>query len=254
VQIFISKTPGGGDDFSHVTSKAAWVQKYPELQKTFSNCNPPGPNKDRAFCMGTFTVPSDLAPGVYTFIWWWEFNAGEFYNSCADVEVTATSGPAPPLPITSPLPAGSTTTITTTLRPCTGNGVTVQSTCPSQGNDCSSDHNCCGTGKQCYHKNAYYSGCLSQCTPGMINPADPPAFQTPWDCQIMSNAQTAACNPGIGTGTGGTGTGDSATTTRSNPGNGVVSPPALGVVGKSVPSCGIGFIFVCALVALTLRS
>merc|ERR1712013_14598 len=53
-QVFISKGPGLGDDFSHITSKADWVQSYPELQKTFSNCfvngNRVGGGVDKAVC------------------------------------------------------------------------------------------------------------------------------------------------------------------------------------------------------------
>merc|ERR1712012_62757 len=88
VQLFISRGPGLGDDFSHITSKAQWVQQYPKLQQTFSNCylngEKVGSNVDKAKCYGTFEMPSDLKDGIYTFMWWWEFNAGEFYNSCAD--------------------------------------------------------------------------------------------------------------------------------------------------------------------------
>lgn len=32
---------------------------------------------DRAICYGTFVVPPDLEEGIYTFMWWWEFNGGE---------------------------------------------------------------------------------------------------------------------------------------------------------------------------------
>merc|ERR1712004_717354 len=92
VQLFISKGPGLGDDFSHITSKADWVQRYPKLQQTFSNCfvdgNRVGSGVDKAVCSGTFTVPNHLPLGIYTFMWWWEFNGGEFYNSCADVLIT----------------------------------------------------------------------------------------------------------------------------------------------------------------------
>jgi len=49
----------------------------------------PGPNIDAADCRGSFKVPTDLAPGIYTFMWWWEFNPGQFYNSCADINVVA---------------------------------------------------------------------------------------------------------------------------------------------------------------------
>jgi hypothetical protein len=104
VQLFISKTAGGGDDFSHITSKAAWLAKYPKLTYTFSECNPPGPNNDRAECKGKYTVPTDLTPGIYTFMWWWEFNGGEFYNTCYDVEVLAASGNPSPNPTPAPNP------------------------------------------------------------------------------------------------------------------------------------------------------
>ena len=84
-----SKTPDGGDDFSHVTTKEAWLAKYPGLSIPYSTCNPPGANIDAADCRGSFVVPTDLTPGVYTFMWWWEFNPGQFYNSCADIRVLA---------------------------------------------------------------------------------------------------------------------------------------------------------------------
>lgn len=103
VQLFIGDGPGLGDVFTKITTKEAWLAKYPKLTHTFSNCNPPGPNIDRAECKGTFEVPTDLTPGIYTFMWWWEFNGGEFYNTCYDVEIVAqTSNPNPtanPTPI-----------------------------------------------------------------------------------------------------------------------------------------------------------
>ena len=86
---FLSRTADGGDDFSHITSKEGWLQKYPGLSIPYSTCNPPGANIDRADCRGSYTVPTDLTPGVYTFMWWWEFNPGQFYRSCADMRVLA---------------------------------------------------------------------------------------------------------------------------------------------------------------------
>lgn len=91
VQLLISRGPGLGDDFSHISSVADWVTKYPKLEQTFSNCSPNQPNLDKISCIGEFELPGDLQPGVYTFMWWWEFNAGEFYNQCADVEITGLS-------------------------------------------------------------------------------------------------------------------------------------------------------------------
>jgi len=93
VQLFISKAPDGGDDFSHITDKAAYLQQCAaaggQCEQSFSSgpdCQQPG--VDKAECMATFRLPSDLSPGVYTLMWWWEFNAGEYYNSCADALVT----------------------------------------------------------------------------------------------------------------------------------------------------------------------
>ena len=121
VQLFFGRAAGAGDDFSHITSKAAWLQQYPGLEESFSQCNPNTPGVDGAECLGTFTVPSDLQEGIYSVIWWWEFNAGtrkslesithvkstrifqhqhsntgEFYSSCYDVQVTSGGGSAPP--------------------------------------------------------------------------------------------------------------------------------------------------------------
>mmetsp|Transcript_100293 Transcript_100293/g.189175 ORF Transcript_100293/g.189175 Transcript_100293/m.189175 type:complete len:356 (+) Transcript_100293:72-1139(+) len=185
VQLFISKTPNGGDDFSHITSQAAWVSKYPELQKTFSNCNPNRRGVDRAFCKGEFTLPTDLKPGVYTFMWWWEFNAGEYYNSCADAEIIVKPPPTPP-PTPKPRPP--------TLPPCTqakgASSVKKVSTCPGDGNDCSVHHDCCGEGKKCYYKSNYTAGCLASCPgKGYINPDDPDHLRTPWECTDFSPAE-----------------------------------------------------------------
>jgi len=89
VQLFIGRGPGLGDDFSHISSKDAWIAQYPNLEQTFSNCEPNQAGVDTAPCTGTFTLPSDLEEGVYSFIWWWEFNAGEFYSSCYDARITS---------------------------------------------------------------------------------------------------------------------------------------------------------------------
>ena len=52
-----------------------------------------------SLCTGCFTVPANLTPGLYTFQWYWEFNAGQFYSSCFDVNIvdanTPTSGGVP---------------------------------------------------------------------------------------------------------------------------------------------------------------
>jgi len=98
VQIFFGRAAGAGDDFSHITSKDAWITANPGLERTFSNCRDPpggtvvGPGVDGAECIGDFVIPSTLQSGIYSVIWWWEFNAGEFYSSCYDVLVTDGGG------------------------------------------------------------------------------------------------------------------------------------------------------------------
>lgn len=87
--------------------------------KGFHRCPKFCENTDKAFCHGTFTVPDNLEPGIYTFQWNWEFNRDvDQYTTCweAFIEATATT---------------STTTLrpesTTTLRPETT--VVIGSTC-----------------------------------------------------------------------------------------------------------------------------
>eukprot|EP01112_Ceratiomyxa_fruticulosa_P005008 TRINITY_DN1556_c0_g1_i4.p1 TRINITY_DN1556_c0_g1~~TRINITY_DN1556_c0_g1_i4.p1 ORF type:complete len:216 (+),score=36.00 TRINITY_DN1556_c0_g1_i4:158-805(+) len=56
--------------------------------KGFQNCPNFCQNMDKALCTGTFTVPN-LAPGQYTFMWYWIFNPGsDPYTSCWDVTVS----------------------------------------------------------------------------------------------------------------------------------------------------------------------
>lgn len=184
VELFIGAGPGKGDDWSHITSLGAWVKKYPKLQQTFSNCIPNRSGVDKAPCIGDFTLPTDLQKGIYSVMWWWEFNPGEFYNSCADMEVTDKPAPTPaPTPPPAPKP-----------NPCTMYSTPPEkkamSICPGEnGDDCSRHHDCCGGGTKCYYKSAGYAGCLKTCPgPGYINPDEPKHLQTPWECTDFSPA------------------------------------------------------------------
>jgi len=49
-------------------------------------------NTDKAFCHGDITIPADLPLGTYTMQWYWEFNTGQIYITCFDVEVAANDG------------------------------------------------------------------------------------------------------------------------------------------------------------------
>mmetsp|Transcript_870 Transcript_870/g.1116 ORF Transcript_870/g.1116 Transcript_870/m.1116 type:complete len:484 (-) Transcript_870:114-1565(-) len=100
VQVFISPTADATTD--------AFIPT-PIAEMDFSACNPRQANVDNADCQDTFILPANTPPGVHTMMWWWEFNAGEFYNSCADVNVVASTGPAPaPAPAPGPAPGSPT--------------------------------------------------------------------------------------------------------------------------------------------------
>ena len=83
--MYISDTPNTGDTFSTATAIAGQMS----YSSDGGDCLGLAQSTDTADCQGTWTVPTDLQPGRYTIMWWWEFNAGEFYNSCADVMITA---------------------------------------------------------------------------------------------------------------------------------------------------------------------
>jgi len=94
VQVFISPTPDASTD--------AFIPT-PIAQMDFSACNPRQANVDAADCQDTWVVPMNTQPGVHTLMWWWEFNQGEFYNSCADVTILASSGGGSPAPGPAPI-------------------------------------------------------------------------------------------------------------------------------------------------------
>ena len=83
--MYISETPNTGDTFSTATAIAGQMS----YSSDGGDCLGLAQSTDTADCQGTWTVPNNLQPGRYTIMWWWEFNAGEFYNSCADVMITA---------------------------------------------------------------------------------------------------------------------------------------------------------------------
>ncbi|KAF9962965.1 hypothetical protein BGZ70_007743 [Mortierella alpina] len=51
----------------------------------YKNCGK-GKNSDRLPCGGCFPVPP-RAPGIYLLQWRWMLNPGEWYTSCADIEI-----------------------------------------------------------------------------------------------------------------------------------------------------------------------
>jgi len=115
VQLYIG-TAGGNDDFQKGTPFASF---------TYSNCVPNQAGVDAAPCTGDVAVPVDLPPGVYSIMWFWEFNPGQFYNTCSDIEiVAAANAPGTTTGTTTGTTAGGTTAGGTTAGGTTtgGNG------------------------------------------------------------------------------------------------------------------------------------
>ncbi|KAF9089170.1 hypothetical protein BGX29_007603 [Mortierella sp. GBA35] len=79
VQINLSKNKNGKDPSQQQLLKNM-VTKLP-----YKNCNK-GSNSDRRACGGCFKVPV-RAQGIYLLQWRWELNDGEWYTSCADIEI-----------------------------------------------------------------------------------------------------------------------------------------------------------------------
>mmetsp|Transcript_112336 Transcript_112336/g.317794 ORF Transcript_112336/g.317794 Transcript_112336/m.317794 type:complete len:119 (+) Transcript_112336:2-358(+) len=55
--------------------------------------------------------------------------------------------------------------------------------CTITGDNCKFSRCCRDKGLKCFNKDAYFSGCMATCTPG-VNPQDDAAFRVPWTCKI----------------------------------------------------------------------
>lgn len=56
----------------------------------FQNCPNFCDDTDKSLCTGTFTIPSDVPVGIYTFQWYWAFNGeNDLYATCWEAEVAA---------------------------------------------------------------------------------------------------------------------------------------------------------------------
>ncbi len=92
VEVYIASQPNAGDVFPPGPGNPYAVMSY---SSDNGDCLGINQDTDTADCQGTWTLGTDVAPGRYTIMWWWEFNPGEFYNSCADVNIAAGSGAGP---------------------------------------------------------------------------------------------------------------------------------------------------------------
>jgi len=79
--------------------------------KGFQNCPRFCENQDKSLCTGTFNLPDDLEPGLYTFQWNWELNANvDQYATCWEAYVD-------PKPTTTVAETTTTNAETTTTVP-----------------------------------------------------------------------------------------------------------------------------------------
>ncbi|KAJ2854464.1 hypothetical protein FB639_006369, partial [Coemansia asiatica] len=85
--------PSSSKSFSDVSEKDTAMVAGTMDFATDGNCYVP--NHPNTACMGTWTVPTDLAPGqTYHFVWFWYFNAntaGEWYSTCFDLNIQESS-------------------------------------------------------------------------------------------------------------------------------------------------------------------
>jgi len=108
------------DTFKEMPVKASFSDD-PHVQgqidfKGFMNCPRFCDDTDKSLCTGTFTVAENVAPGTYTFQWYWAFNGpADLYATCWEAAVVPSTGtPATPTAIEStPQQPVSTTTTTT---------------------------------------------------------------------------------------------------------------------------------------------
>jgi len=185
-----------GDD-PHVNGKIDF--------KGFQNCPRFCDNTDKSLCTGTFTVPN-LADGVYSFQWKWEFNAGTApYVSCFEATIQGDcDGDCTP----------ATTAPTTTQSGPTDSPVTTQQSACTNGfagewGQCGglthSGPTCCNAGLNCWQQNPYYHQCINgPCPSG-------------WDCDTPTTAATTTTPATITT--------DATTTTGQAPVTQPTNPP-----------------------------
>ncbi|CAK4069329.1 unnamed protein product [Aphanomyces euteiches] len=80
---------------------------YKGFQNCPAFCENNGTNMDKALCTVCFDLEPDLALGSYTFHWEWQFNEGQWYVSCWEANVVAST---PSLRFPSPTAGGTPST------------------------------------------------------------------------------------------------------------------------------------------------
>jgi len=94
--------------------------------KGFQHCPKFCENMDKSFCSRCFNMPTNLAPGQYTMLWYWTFNPGSApYTTCMDIEIT--SGTA----VNATVTTAAATTAATTAAATTAAATTASATTAS---------------------------------------------------------------------------------------------------------------------------
>jgi len=101
-----------GQDVSQAAMSANLICQGP-----FMNCG--GVNQDMTPCTLDCTMPTNTQAGIYTLWWKWDWQNGAMYSTCADIVVTGSSSPNPPviIPVTSGVVAPATPATTKAATP-----------------------------------------------------------------------------------------------------------------------------------------
>jgi len=178
LELFVAPLDADGHPDEFVQVKASFSDK-PHKKDTidfegFQKCPAFCENMDKSLCTGSFKVPADLADGLYTFQWKWEFNAGTApYITCFDAYIGQDVAPVP-MPTPAPTREGQTPapTVEVTEDNCT---LAVWSACGGE----QGVGGCCAKGITCYRQSQYYSQCRPDCPTGWECDSSTPAPATP---------------------------------------------------------------------------
>merc|ERR1712110_501475 len=64
--------------------------------------------------------------------------------------------------------------------------------CSENSRDCRITTCCVQAGYQCYEKDSRWAMCREACAPGSVYFYDPPEYQTPWTCNVLSPTPSSA--------------------------------------------------------------
>jgi len=190
LELFVAPLDADGHPDEFVQVKASFSDDPHEKGKIdwkgFQNCPAFCENMDKSLCTGTFNVPADLADGLYTFQWKWEFNEGTApYITCFDAYVGQDVAPVP-APTPSPTKEGQTPTPTVEVTEdnCT---VALYGNCMS---------GCCANGIPCQRQSQYYSQCLETCPSGWeCDDSNPEPTPAPVDAPTDNPTKSPVASP-----------------------------------------------------------